>query len=263
VDEQTYMIISFEQLEVYLLILARIGGIFIQAPVLSIRTIPGWVKTAICIWVAAVLWFIVPIPHALPPNNLILIMALINEVLIGYLIGFVCSLIFEAIRAAGDIMDLQMGLSIATIVSPVTGGIVSVVGQLAFLIALIIFFVVDGHHMILSAFHQSFRMLPLAAPINIFSDKLALQLIDLGGALWSTALQMAIPVILIIFLSDFTFGIVSRVAPQVNVFMLGFQVKPSLGFIGILFILPLFIRQIIHLFGKMGEEVLKLFLSLK
>ncbi len=257
------MVINIEQLEVFLLILTRIGGIFVSAPVLSIRSIPGWIKTTIAVWVAVALWFVIPIPAVLPPNNLTLVFALINELLLGFLIGFVCTLIFEAIRAAGDLMDLQMGLSIATIVSPITGGVVSVVGQLAFIIALVFFFILDGHHMILSAFHQSFRMLPLGVPINIFSDKLVVQLMELGGALWSTALQIAIPVLLIIFLSDFTFGIVSRVAPQVNVFMLGFQVKPSLGLIGIIFILPLFVRQIFNLFEKMGEEMLKLFISLK
>lgn len=257
------MIISLEQLEVFLLIAARIGGIFIRAPVLSMRPIPSWIKTAICLWIAAVLWFVVPLPRALPPNNFTLIMALINEVLIGFLIGFICSLIFEAIRAAGSIMDLQMGLSIATLMSPLTGGLVSIIGQFAFIIGMIMFFILDAHHMILAAFHQSFRMLPLGMPINLFSDKLAIQILELGGALWTTALQIAIPVILLIFLSDFTFGIVSRVAPQVNVFMLGFQVKPSLGLIGIILILPLFIRQIAFLFAKMGEEMLRLFLALK
>jgi len=125
------------------------------------------------------------------------------------------------------------------------------------------FLILDGHHVILSAFHQSFRVLPLGAPVNIFSDKLAVQLINLGVALWSTAFQIAIPVILLIFLSDFTFGIVSRVAPQVNVFMLGFQVKPSLGLTGIVLILPLFARQILNLFERMGEEMLKLLVALK
>ena len=257
------MVISLEQLEVFLLITARIGGIFIRAPVLSMRPLPGWIKTAICIWIAAVLWFVIPLPRAVPPNNITLIVALVNEVLIGFLIGFVCSLIFEAIRAAGSIMDLQMGLSIATIMSPLTGGVVSIIGQFAFIIAMMMFFVLDAHHMILAAFHQSFRMLPLGMPINLFSPKLVMQLIELGSALWMTAIQIAIPVVLLIFLSDFTFGIVSRVAPQVNVFMLGFQVKPSLGLTGIILILPLFIRQISFLFAKMGEEMLKLFLALK
>ena len=257
------MIITLAQLEVFLLILSRILGIFIQAPILSTRLIPAYVKVAIGIWISIVLWFVVPLRGALPADLLTFILAIVNEVIIGFLIGFICNLIFAAIQAAGDIMDLQMGMSIATIVSPTTGGVVSVVGLLAFVLALAVFVAVDGHHLIFSSFHQSFRLLPLAAPVNASGGKLITQLIELGRGLWLIAVQLAAPVVLLIFLSDFTFGIVSRVAPQVNVFMLGFQVKPSMGFMGLLLIMPLLVRYIIGLVGKMGDEMLKLLMILK
>jgi flagellar biosynthetic protein FliR/FlhB len=83
------------------------------------------------------------------------------------------------------------------------------------------------------------------------------QLSGLGGALWLTAVKLAIPAILLIFLADFTFGIVSRVAPQVNVFMLGFQVKPLLGLFAISLTLPYLLRYISNMVGTIGEEILK------
>ena len=160
-------------------------------------------------------------------------------------------------------MDLQMGMSIATVISPTTGGVVSLVGMLAFMLGLAIFLIANGHHLILSAFEQSFRMLPIAMPINLFSVSFITQLIELGRGLWLTAIQLSAPVVLLLFLTDFAFGIVSRVAPQVNVFMLGFQVKPTVGLAVIVLTMPLFIRHVVGLIEAMGTQVLTVMASLK
>jgi flagellar biosynthetic protein FliR len=210
-----------------------------------------------------VLWFVVPLKGPIPTDLLLFIFALVNEVLIGFIIGFICQLIFAAIQAAGDIMDLQMGMSIATVVSPTTGGVVSLVGLLAFMLGLLIFLLANGHHLIFSALQQSFRLLPLAAPINLGGVNFMTQLIELGRGMWLIAVQLSAPVILLLFLTDFAFGIVSRVAPQVNVFMLGFQVKPSIGLAAILLTMPLFVRHIVALVEKMGAEVLRVMVALR
>jgi flagellar biosynthetic protein FliR len=160
-------------------------------------------------------------------------------------------------------MDLQMGLSVATALDPVFGAVISVIGKLAFFFALIIFIIADGHHLILSALHQSFTALPVGKLANFSSPNLAMQIIELGSTLWLTAIKLAAPVILLIFLSDFTFGIVSRVAPQVNVFMLGFQVKPSLGLLGLLMTLPFIVKYINRLIGFMMEQLILLANTIK
>jgi flagellar biosynthesis protein FliR len=140
---------------------------------------------------------------------------------------------------------------------------ISIIGLMSFMIALAIFVVANGHHLILSALNSSFTMLPIATPINLSSNMFIEQIMDLGKNLWLIAVQLSAPVVLLLFLTDFAFGIVSRVAPQVNVFMLGFQVKPSIGLVGILLTMPLFMRHIVNLTEKMGEEILKLFIALK
>jgi len=86
---------------------------------------------------------------------------------------------------------------------------------------------------------------------------IVLQFISLGSSLWLTAVKLAAPIILLIFLTDFAFGIVSRVAPQVNVFQLGFQLKPVVGLFGISLIAPFLIRYIAKLIEVIGEELIK------
>lgn len=257
------MIITLEQLAVFFLILARVAGVFIQAPIFNSRSFPFSAKTAIAIWIAIVLWFVTPVFETLPGSVFSFVLALILEAAIGFIIGFICNVIFIAVQSAGEIMDLQMGLSVATALDPVFGSVISVVGRLAFFTALIVFISMDGHHLILSAFHQSFTAIPVGKFADFSSPQLALQMIDLGSNLWMTAIKLAAPAVLLIFLSDFTFGIVSRVAPQVNVFMLGFQVKPSLGLIGFLMSLPFIVKYIGKLIEFMTQQLILMAAAIK
>ncbi|MBI5701211.1 flagellar biosynthetic protein FliR [Candidatus Saganbacteria bacterium] len=253
------MILTLPQIEVFMFILARIAGIFIEAPILSSKSIPALGKTALAIWITSVLWFVTPVNTTLLPKTLVeFIVFIAIEVTIGFLIGFVCNTIFLVLQSAGEFIDLQMGLSVAQSFDPIFGASISIIGRMIFFIALMVFLLFNGHHLLLSMLHQSFTVLPVPTYINLTSANFIYNLLNLGQILLATSVQLAGPVILVIFLSDFAFGIVSRVAPQVNVFMLGFQVKPALGLLAMLFTIPILIKHISRLLGLMGEEVLKL-----
>ena len=257
------MILSVLQIEVFFFILARIAGLFLQAPFFSSNRFATPAKIAFAVWLACVLWFVVPVTPLLPTTPVAFLACLINEVVVGFLMGFVCNILFVAIQAAGEIMDMQMGLSVAQALDPVFGSVISIIGRLTFFTALVTFLALDGHHLLLSALHQSFTALPAGHLANFASPDLAQQLIALGSALWMTGIKLAAPIVLLIFLADFTFGIVSRVAPQVNVFMLGFQVKPLLGLFGFTLILPFLVKYVETSLGLMGTELVKLVAFIK
>ncbi|MFA6431062.1 MAG: flagellar biosynthetic protein FliR [Candidatus Margulisiibacteriota bacterium] len=247
--------ISQAQIEVFFFIAARLSGLFIQAPFFSSRSVPFAVKSALVIWLSIILWFIVPYNHGLPTTTVGFLTVIAAEVFLGFVMGFACNIILTAIQSGGEIIDLQMGLSVASALDPIFGSVISIIGRLIFFVALIIFITIDGHHMLLSAFHQSFTTIPAGTIANFFSDNLAIQMIKLGSDLWLIAIKIAIPTVLFIFLIDFSFGIVSRVAPQVNVFMLGFQVKPIVGLLGIMVTLPLIVNFMEHLLEKMMQNL--------
>ena len=257
------MILSVAQLEVFLFILARVAGVFIQAPIFSSRSFPALTKIAFAVWLSPVLWLVAPVTSSLPFGLTPFIATLAAEVALGFLIGFVCNIIFIALQSAGEIIGLPMGLSVDSAPDTVFGAVISNIGRLTFFIALIVFLTLDGHHLILAAFHQSLVAIPAGKIANFISPDLYQQISGLGALLWLTAIKISAPIVLLIFLSDFTFGIVSRVAPQVNVFMLGFQVKPLLGIFGLLVILPLLLRQIGVLTQLINHELVKLLMFLK
>ncbi|MFA4905685.1 MAG: flagellar biosynthetic protein FliR [Candidatus Margulisiibacteriota bacterium] len=258
------MLISSAQLTVFLLVLARVIGLFASAPLFNSRSFPAFPKVALAVWVAGLLWFVIPVNvENLPLTSMQIVMSLTSEAVIGLAMGFLTNMVFLVVQAAGEIIDMQMGLSVAQSFDPVFGAQISVIGRLTFFIALMVFLIVNGHHLLLSALNQSFRVIPAGQILNLSSPALMLQLIELGTKFWALALQFAGPIVLIIFLSDFAFGIVSRVAPQVNVFMLGFQVKPALGLIGLVFTLPLVVKHVAGLVELMAETAFKLLLAVR
>ena len=255
------MLISQVQVTVYLLILARTLGLITSAPVLSSRNIPGSAKIALASWTALTLWFVVPVASHLPLTGAALITALAGELFIGLFLGFVGSVFLISIQSAGEMIDVQMGLSVANVFDPSFGTQISIIGRLLFLTGIFFFLSLNGHHALLSVLYNSFDLLPVSALPHIkaaYPEFLG----TLGQTLWRISIQLAIPALVMLLLVDFAFGIISRVAPQVNVFMLGFQVKPTVGLLALLFMLPFFAPFFKSTFLNMSELLTRAILLL-
>ncbi|MDR1996928.1 MAG: flagellar biosynthetic protein FliR [Candidatus Margulisbacteria bacterium] len=252
------MAVSVVQLEIFLLIIARVAGIFITAPLFSDATISRTFRAALMFSVTFLLWFVVPFPEAsLPDDMFVFMLSVGQEFLIGYLLGTVTKIIFSGIEAAGDMMGAQMGLSVASMLDPSTGRQTVVTARLLRWIVIIIFLSVDGPHFILTALYKSYDALPLLRTWN-FSGA-ALELAGSAGDIFAIAVQLAAPILLVIFLLDFAFGLVSRVAPQVNVFQLGFQMKPALGMFIFMLMIPLLLERIVWIISLMVERLTTIF----
>jgi flagellar biosynthetic protein FliR len=247
--------LTIQSLEVFLLILGRMVGFFFRVPFFNIRFIPAAVRIGLSFWTSLCLWFIIPLPKFLPANLIGFLIAMSSEVLLGILIGLIADIILTAVQAAGELMDIQMGLSVAMLLDPTFGANISIIGRLAFMTAILLFLVLDGHHLLIQSLIKSFQLIPLGLSYH-WNIKIHYQLMELGTFLWITAIQISAPILILIFLSDFTFGMLSRVAPQVNVFMLGFQVKPMVGVFMFLSSLPFIVVKINQLINKMGTEIL-------
>jgi flagellar biosynthetic protein FliR len=210
-----------------MLMLARIIGLFFQAPVFSSRSIPAPLKIAFMTWITISLWLVTDVPEQLPTTMMVFAIAVFNEFVIGFIIGHVGNLIIVGVQESGSIMDMQMGLSSASALDPASGVQTTIMNKIMYQLAILLFVVVDGHHAILGVFHKSFRIIPVSKIVTY--DGFLDQIIHLAGLIFMNALLLALPIVVIIFLLDFSLGILNRVAPQVNVFFLGFQIKPILG----------------------------------
>ncbi len=179
-------------------------------------------------------------PHLMPEtqpmladNLLYLVMLYLKEAFYGFVIGFTVSILFHAFQSVGQMIDNQRGVSIARVLIPQLGEQGSLSGMFLFQFAMVLYLSFGGHLVFLDGFFMSYKSLPvLEFPVagpGMFS------LIDLlgqiTGQIFMISLQLAAPVIIAILLTDIILGIANRVAPQINVWELGFNVK---GYIGVL-----------------------------
>jgi flagellar biosynthetic protein FliR len=160
---------------------------------------------------------------------------LIREVLLGLSIGLVFQLAFAAINMAGEQMAGAMGLGFAAMVDPQTGAQSPVISQFLSILMTMIFLVTEGHHILLRLLTASYDALPIGTNFN---GDMFLGIVKAGALIFSAALLVAAPVVFLIFLTNIVIGFMTRVAPQMNIFSIGFTITIFIGFAVLLISLP-------------------------
>jgi flagellar biosynthetic protein FliR len=201
---------------------ARTGAWLMISPPFNSRFIPGTVKALLSIGLTLPLapYLRGTIP-SLQTSDIVASAAL--QVFVGAALGFITSLLFAALQAAGDLLDLFGGFTLAMGYDPLSLNQSSVFGRFYNLVAVTILFASDGHQVILRGFLQSFRTMPLNVSFDL--STLSQLLIKGMGEMFVAALQIAGPLVVVLFLTDVAFGLLNRVAPALNAFQLGFPAK--------------------------------------
>jgi flagellar biosynthetic protein FliR len=247
-------VISTEQAEAFFLIFIRVTAVMITIPVLGDASVPMRVKAGLSLMMAMILF---PVMQTYVSNSSFdifsLVLRMIGEVLIGMAIGFGSRLIFAGIQLAGQLIGFQMGLSIANVIDPANNSQVSVISQFQYLVALLIFLLMDGHHIFIYAIADSIRALP---PLNFhFSGPLLEVLINMMGKMFIVAIKVGAPIVAILFFLSIGMGLVARTVPQINIFVVGFPLQIAVGLIGIGVTIPLFIKIVETCFVDMKTEI--------
>jgi flagellar biosynthesis protein FliR len=201
---------------------ARAGAWMILCPPFNSRLIPGPVKALLSVGLAMPM-----APHlktsipSIETSDIIASAAL--QVFIGAALGFITLVLFSTIQAAGDLLDVFGGFTLAMAYDPLSQSQSSIFGRFYNLVAVTLLFASNGHQLILRGFLQTFRTLPLNASFSV--GTLSDLLISGVGEMFLAALQIAGPLIAVLFLTDVAFGLLNRVAPALNAFQLGFPAK--------------------------------------
>lgn len=226
-----------------------------QVPFFGDRTINRSTRMVLVISITFVIGSVLKFdPRFLPESSLMMVIAIGREAAIGWMLGTTVRLIFAGIEAAGELMGTQMGLSVATMLNPALGAQEVITANLLRTLVVLLFLIINGHHLLLSALVKSFDALPLGlAPVSLAQT--SFHLVEMGAYIMDIALALAGPILLVIFLLDFAFGLISRVSPQVNVFQLGFQVKPPLGMFIFLVTTPFLVERITFYLSKILQEM--------
>jgi flagellar biosynthetic protein FliR len=206
----------------------RISGFIMTAPIASEATIPGRVKIILILALAFLVSPLAPVPGGLTIFSGSGLLIAVQEMLIGVAVGMVMQLAFDALTFAGQAISMSMGLGFATLIDPQRGANVPVMGQLVSIMGTLTYLAVNGHLVLLAALSRSFQTLPIGGS-NVDHD-LLFAIATWGARIFETGLLIALPVIVAMVIVNLALGVVSRAAPQLNLFGIGFTITLLCGF---------------------------------
>jgi flagellar biosynthetic protein FliR len=228
--------LSAAQFETALLVLVRVTFMLALVPIFSQTQIPRLVRFAIGLLLALVL--IRTVPVIAPLHGLgDLVVAIASQAFVGLVFGFVAFLLFTGIQFAGEIIDVQIGFAVVNIINPATSQSVTVIGELQLALATLLYLAADAHHMLLAGVAGSFSLVPLpyaGAPQLVAGDVMRF----FAESLF-IVFEIAAPVAVALFLVNVMLGLMARVAPQMNVFIVGFPIQITVGLIMMIVSIPL------------------------
>lgn len=216
--------------------LSRILGLVAAAPLFGNAAVPVSIKVSLGVLLAMIIAPTVPALPATDPMSMAGLLILAQEMLIGLAMGFSIRIVFAAVEMAGEISSLTMGLGFASFFDPQTKGRSSAISQFLTMLATLMFLTVNGHLVLLAALAESFVSLPISAsPINGGGFQ---QLAAWGGEIFRSGVQIALPIIAALLLTNVALGILTRAAPQLNIFGIGFPVTLGVGLLVLAMVLP-------------------------
>lgn len=243
----------------FLLVFCRITSFFVVAPVFSSRNIPGQFKIGLSFFITFITLGTIGGSGGITFDSLYLL-AIIRELLVGIMLGFAANLFFTAVQIAGSFIDIQIGFGIANVIDPMTGVSSPILGNLKYMMAVLLFLSFNGHHFLLEAIMKSYQWVPLTNEVfaKIYSGQVSEFMVTTFSTVFSLSLQMAAPLIVAFFLTDVGLGLLARVAPQFNIFMLGMPLKIVIGFLLLMLLFPGFYFVFQDLFSTMLDSLQKL-----
>jgi flagellar biosynthesis protein FliR len=205
----------------------RVGGFVLAAPIASEGVVPGLVKIVLTLSLAFLLGPLIQVPAGLSIFSAAGMLAAVMELLIGVAIGMVVQVAFESLVFAGQSISLTMGLGFATLVDPQRGAQVPVLGQLFMIFGTLTYLSINGHLMLLAALVQSFHTLPIGTTLG---QNFLWSLVVWGAQVFDTGLLIALPAVIALVIVNLALGVVTRAAPQLNLFGIGFTITLASGF---------------------------------
>jgi flagellar biosynthesis protein FliR len=225
------------QIAGFLLVLGRVGPLFLLAPLFSSKSIPGRAKGLCALALTVGIAPIAVGKHHITLDTFGYAELMIKEILVGVAFAFALGALFAAVSTAGAFIDTLIGFSYGALVDPITGNQSSVLTQAYTLVGVLVLIAIGGDQLMIRGLARSYDLVPLLDPIKSMPS-LVEGIRVAFSQVFRSSLELAAPVVLAIVITDGAFGVVSRVVPQLNVFAVGFPAKVTVGLLIISVSLP-------------------------
>lgn len=244
-----------------LLFFARVTALMATGPFFSNTAVPMMVRLALSGLLALLMTTafgeqqpsITFEPYALVP-------LIFKEALVGVLIGFCSNMLFYAVRFAGGIVDFDMGFQTSLLFN-IDAGAPTLIGEIQSLAAMMIFLLLNGHHFLIEAIFASVRAVPLDT--FVLTQVTMTSLIKLVTVMFIIGVKIAAPVLISLFIANLALALLARVAPQINIFVLSFQVKIIVGLLVLFFSVPLFVVLVKSSLALVERQTMEVLLTIQ
>lgn len=249
--------VSSMQLEAWLAAfifpLARILALVASSPVIGNRQVPIRIKVGFSLLITFLIAPTLEIPPNVEASSGVGLFILSQQILVGLAMGFAMRLIFTAIDMAGDIMGMQMGLGFASFYDPINAINTQIIAQFLGILAALSFLSMNGHLYMLSTLAESFQVFPITDKIPAANAMHTLAL--WGGSIFAHALRLSLPLIGALLITNLALGILTRSAPQLNIFAIGFPITITVGYATLVLTLP-YLVPVLDIFTQSGQDMM-------
>ncbi len=250
-----------DKLQIFVLVIFRGSGLFAFAPIFGHKSIPRTIRVGLLILLSGIVVSTLS-NVTIPPIESTWQFAgfAIKEILVGAIISMFFMLIFYGVQTAGSIVGYQIGLSMATEFDRNIGAQVSVIGNFWNVMAILIFLGLNGHHLIITAFVNSYEVIPPAGVA--IQGSVGELMIKYSAYVFVIALKISAPIMISLFLTDIALGTIAKTMPTMNVFFVGFPIKIAMGLLIMAMSMPIFAYVLEKSMGFLDKELNILFLSM-
>lgn len=256
-----FLDVLFQRIDLFFLIFGRVAGFFFTAIPFNSKSFLIQAKIWLAAFAAYLVFMVYPGGVTVISGDLLgYLLQFCGEVLIGAMLGFLTQIAFCIFQLAGQMIDMQIGFGVVSVVDPQYGIQVPVIGNFKNLLAMLFFLAINGHHYLLAALNRSYQLLPVG-DIHIPTSFYAF-IFSVTGEMFSAAFKVALPILGAVFIADLALGIIARTVPQMNVFIVGLPLKIGIGLGMMLVLLPLLIWVFNWVFTGLFEDLNKLLIIL-
>lgn len=229
----------------------RMAGVIFFNPIFGRRNIPGIAKMGLSLGIAFNVVHMLNGVSVIDYSAIELILSMLKEFAVGYAMGFVVQLFLSIFHLGGELIDLQLGISMGSLYDPTTNSQISINGNLITIMYTLLFFITNSHITLLGIAIKSFQVIPIG--LIWINSEITLYIIELFAYILIYAVQLALPVIITEIIVEVAVGILMRVVPNINVFVVNLQLKLGIGMIVILTIIPVLVKYL----GKLNMLMLE------
>lgn len=237
----------------------RIGAMLSIIPLYGIRAVPVRTKIILTLFITIVIAPALDVPPAVDPFTWLGILYIMQQVLIGLAMGVIFLVVFQAFVIAGHLIAMGMGLAFAQMVDPGTGVNSPIVSQYFTIIVTLLFLALNGHLLVIQVVVDSFEYLPVGA--NFLNTESLRLIFEFGSYMFSAGVLIALPAITALLLINISFGVVTRAAPALNIFAVGFPVTLLVGLIMLSLTTPIILPHLQELIHRAVDVILQLRLT--